>query len=154
MEFSNAKKAFDFTLPDQNGNDFTLSEKVGKYLLLVFYPKDDSLICTKQLCNYNNEFETFIENQISIAAISVDSIKSHNSFAKKHNFQFPILSDESKEISDKYEALNIIGLNKRKLVLVNSNLEILYENSVLPFFYNSADKVISEIKIVIKNNTF
>ena len=83
-------KADDFTLLDQDGKSFTLSENLGKKILLVFYPKDDSLVCTKQLCSYNNNFERFLEKGIQIVGISTDKITSHKSFHSKASpWHFP-----------------------------------------------------------------
>ncbi len=146
------KTAQDFSLPDQNGNQFTLSKRIDKYLLLVFYPKDGTLVCTQQLCSYNNDFKIFSDSEIDIAAISIDSVESHKKFSDKFNFQFPLLSDVKKEVSKQFDALSFIGLNKRKLVLVDKSLKIIYEKTVMSFFYEDTDKIIAEVKMLLKNN--
>lgn len=138
-------KADDFTLLDQDGKSFTLSENLVKKILLVFYPKDDSLVCTKQLCSYNNNFERFLEKGIQVVGISTDKITSHKSFHSKHNFKFPILSDEDKEVSKKYNALNFLGMSQRKLFLISEDGFIINQNSVNPLFYKGTDFILNNL---------
>lgn len=82
-------KAPNFHLLDQNGNEHTLETYAGKWLVLYFYPKDDTPGCTKEACG----FISF--KGASVVGISKDSVKSHSTFAQKYHLNFPILSDES-----------------------------------------------------------
>ncbi len=139
------KKAEDFTLPDQDGNEFTLSKYFGKKILLVFYPKDNTAVCTKQLCNYSENFDKFLESDIQVVGISIDSIESHKEFHKKQNLKFPILSDATKEVSKKYDAIGILGLAKRKLVLISEDGKLLNENYSIPLFYKDSDFILNKL---------
>lgn len=137
------EKIKDFSLFDQDGNKFTLSENLGQKILLVFYPKDDSLVCTKQLCNYNENFDKFLEKGIKVIGISIDNIDEHKQFHSKYKLKFPILSDGQKEVSKKYDALGVLGLAKRKLVLISETGEIINENYSIPLLYKDFEYILN-----------
>lgn len=97
-------KAFDFSLPDQDGIVHTLSQYKGKWVVLYFYPKDDTPGCTKEACNFRDSFKEFEKKGVVILGVSKDSVASHKKFAEKFNLTFPLLSDESKEMIKAYKA--------------------------------------------------
>ena len=86
-------KAPDFTLPDKDGNLVTLSDFLGKKVVLYFYPKDNTPGCTKQACAFAANFEKFKEIDAVVIGISKDSVASHVKFAAKHDLPFILLSD-------------------------------------------------------------
>ncbi len=86
-------KAFDFTLPDQNGNLISLKDLKGKKVVVYFYPKDNTPGCTKQACLFRDEYQQFQKLNIVVLGISKDSIASHQRFANKFELPFPLLSD-------------------------------------------------------------
>ncbi len=141
------KVGADFTLPDQFGNKFNLYKalKDHKFVLLVFYPKDFTPVCTKQLNSYNNNFQKFSERNILPAAISVDPVESHQKFNFKYDFSFPLLSDTDKSVSKSFNALNFLNRNKRKLVLLNRDKIILFSKTVFPFRFLSYESLLSKI---------
>lgn len=139
------KKAPDFTLKDENGKYFTLSESESKYTLLVFYPEDDTRVCTKQLCNYNENIEQFLNNKIQVVGINPGSQNSHAEFSQKYNFKFPLLSDTGGLVSEEYGLVGLFGTVKRKLVLVDKEMNILYEDAVLSLFYKRADDLLNTL---------
>ena len=98
-------KAPKFNLPDQNGKVHKLDEflKMGDYLLLYFYPKDDTSGCTMQACGIKDNIPQFEKLDSTVVGISPDSVKSHTKFVDKYDLNFTILSDESKETLEKYE---------------------------------------------------
>jgi len=95
-------KAPSFSLPDQNGNVHTLSENLGKWILLYFYPKDDTSGCTKEACSIGEAMPNFKKLKTVVFGISADSVVSHKKFAEKYSLPFNILSDESKKVLEKY----------------------------------------------------
>lgn len=95
-------KAPVFKLPDQNGDIHSLAEYKGKWVLLYFYPKDDTPGCTKEACLIRDNFPDFKKLKVVVFGISTDSVKSHKKFADKYNLPFVILADENKDIVKKY----------------------------------------------------
>lgn len=95
-------KAPVFKLPDQNGDVHSLAEYKGKWVLLYFYPKDDTPGCTKEACLIRDNFPDFKKLKVVVFGISTDSVKSHKKFADKYNLPFVILADENKDIVKKY----------------------------------------------------
>ncbi len=96
----------EFTLPDQDNQSRSLSDWAGKWLVLYFYPKDDTPGCTKEACSFRDEYEVIKEAGAEVVGVSKDSPKSHKKFAKKYNLNFTLLSDESGETIEAYGAWN------------------------------------------------
>ncbi len=86
-------KAPDFTLADKNGNQISLSDFLGKKVILYFYPKDNTSGCTRQACAFANAYDQFKSKNVEVIGISKDSIRSHVNFAEKYNLPFILLSD-------------------------------------------------------------
>jgi len=141
--------AENFTLKDQYGNIFNLYENLDENILLVFYTKDDSPVCSMQLSNYQKEHQLLKKSGIKVIGINTNSEKSHKSFCNKLSLQFPLLSDKTKNVSKLFNALNIFGINKRKLVLINRNKKIEFEKTVLPNRYLPASIIIKLVKQLI-----
>lgn len=99
----------DFTLPDQNGKEHTLSSYRGKWVLVYFYPKDDTTGCTKQACAIRDADEDFSKLDAVVLGISADSVKSHKKFEEKYGLNFTILADEDKKVVNAY---GVWGLKK------------------------------------------
>jgi len=95
-------KAPDFNLPDQDGKLHKLSDYKGKWILLYFYPKDNTPGCTKEACGIRDEFKNFKNLNIVVLGISADSQQSHKKFIQKYKLPFTLLSDESKKVLKKY----------------------------------------------------
>jgi peroxiredoxin Q/BCP len=92
----------DFTLPDQDGAEHSLSEYRGQWVLLYFYPKDDTAGCTKEACSIRDAFPKFQNLNIKVFGVSVDSVESHKKFAEKHQLPFTLLSDIHKKVVNLY----------------------------------------------------
>jgi peroxiredoxin Q/BCP len=92
----------DFTLPDQNGKEWTLSSLKGSWVLLYFYPKDDTPGCTKEACAIRDEFPAFDSSKVTVLGVSPDSVKSHKRFEEKYSLPFTLLADEDKEVASLY----------------------------------------------------
>lgn len=91
-----------FTLSDQDGKAHTLSDYNGKWVLLYFYPKDDTPGCIKEACGIRDMFPKFKKMDAVVFGISADSIQKHKKFAKKYKLPFTLLSDEDKTVIKKY----------------------------------------------------
>ena len=94
----------DFTLPDQNGNDVTLSSFRGKKIILYFYPKDNTSGCTKEACSLNEAKEDLSGLNAVIIGVSRDSAQSHQKFIASHGLSFTLLTDKDHEVMEMYGA--------------------------------------------------
>jgi thioredoxin-dependent peroxiredoxin len=102
MKLKIGQKAPDFSLPDQNGKKHSLAYHRGSWILLYFYPKDDTPGCTKEACAIRDNFPAFGKLKAVVFGVSVDSVKSHTKFAEKYNLPFSVLADEDKEVVGVY----------------------------------------------------
>jgi peroxiredoxin Q/BCP len=94
----------DFSLPDQNAVDHKLSDYIGRWVLIYFYPKDDTPGCTIEACSIQDNLPKFQDLKIKVLGVSADSTSSHQKFAQKYGLNFTLLSDDKKEVIKKYEA--------------------------------------------------
>ena len=99
-------KAPNFTLRDQNSIQHQLSDYEGSWVILYFYPKDDTPGCTTQACDFRDAVKRIIASKSNVFGVSLDSVESHKRFADKNNLPFSLLSDESGEVSEAYDSLN------------------------------------------------
>ena len=122
-----------FTLFDENGNEFNLHSnltKSGEYILLVFYPGDDTPGCTTQLCGIRDLQKEYTNKNIRVIGINHGDSKSHIKFINKYTFQFPILIDTGREISSLYGQIKFMFGHKsikRGVYLLGKGGEILYK---------------------------
>jgi peroxiredoxin Q/BCP len=111
-----------FTLPDSLGNQVSLNDYKGKWVVLYFYPKDDTPGCTTEACHFRDDFKSLEAISAKVIGVSIDDSFSHKKFAEKYNLPFPLLSDASGEVASRYGALNnflVIKLAKRYTYLIN-----------------------------------
>jgi peroxiredoxin Q/BCP len=116
------QQAPDFTLKDQHGNTHSMKDYRGQWVLIYFYPKDDTPGCTKEACSFRDSFETFKSKGVQVLGVSRDNIKSHKKFAEKFNLNFPLLADETKEVHKAFGAWTERGFMGRPGTLRNSYL--------------------------------
>lgn len=99
------KPAPDFSLQDQNGKTHSLKDYRGKWVVLYFYPKDDTPGCTKEACNFRDERDVIADlGNAEVIGVSKDSVASHKKFADKYTLNFTLLSDESLDTIKAYNA--------------------------------------------------
>jgi peroxiredoxin Q/BCP len=131
----------DFTLESTQG-PVTLSERLEKSaVLLVFYPGDDTPVCTRQLCDYRDNLGEFRGLGVEVLAVNPQPIDSHESFAEKHGLPFPLCSDPDKRVCNAYGASGLLGMTKRALFLVDRNRRVRYRKVDLPIFRRTADEL-------------
>jgi len=102
MKLNVGQKAPDFELADQEGKTHKLSDYKGKWILLYFYPKDDTPGCTKEACTIRDSWAEFTKRNAVVLGVSTDSVPSHEKFSRKYKLPFTILADENKEVVKKY----------------------------------------------------
>ena len=111
------KRAPNFILLDQGGVIRSLSDYVGKWIVLYFYPRDDTPGCTTEACSFRDERDAIAEfGKAVVIGVSKDSVKSHKKFADKHGLNFTILSDESLDVIKAYGAWGERSMYGRKFM--------------------------------------
>jgi len=112
-----------FRLPDQNGQPVSLADQRGKWVVLYFYPKDNTPGCTTEACEFRDNVFAFRELNAVILGISVDDVASHKSFAAEHRLPFTILADSDKQVARQYGVLHrplgIMELARRETFIVD-----------------------------------
>ncbi|MDP1766849.1 MAG: peroxiredoxin [Methylotenera sp.] len=111
-----------FTLNDAEGQTHYLSDYAGKYLVLYFYPKDNTPSCTKEACHFRDDMAQLEQLGAKVVGVSVDDTVSHANFAKKYSLPFPLLSDTNGKVADSYNALTnfyVVKISKRYTFLIN-----------------------------------
>jgi thioredoxin-dependent peroxiredoxin len=96
----------DFNLPDQHGQVRSLKEFAGKWLVLYFYPKDDTPGCTQEACAFRDDLQQITKLGAQVVGISVDDSGSHAAFAKKYHLPFPLLADKTAAVAARYGVLS------------------------------------------------
>jgi peroxiredoxin len=131
----------DFTLPSTQG-EITLSRRLReRAVLLVFYPGDDTPVCTRQLCDYRDHLGVFTGLGVDVLAMNPQPLASHERFAKQHALPFPLLSDEGGAVCRRYGAIGLFGTTKRALVLVGRDGRVRWRHTDLPIFRRSAEEL-------------
>jgi peroxiredoxin Q/BCP len=131
----------DFTLASTRGEISLSKLRESGSVLLVFYPGDDTPVCTKQLCDYRDNLSVFVDLGVQVVAINPQGLESHERFAAKYDLPFPLASDPDKSICRAYGAIGLLGSAKRALVLVGSDGRVRWQRSDLPIFRRSADEL-------------
>ena len=131
MSIGVGDKAPEFTLPGTGGRSYSLSEYAGKPVVLVFYPGDDTAVCTKQLNTYNSELDEFAALDAVILAISAQDVTSHEAFSSKHGFKFPLLADVDKHVAGLYGTLGPLGFPRRSVFVVDGDGRVVYAHRAI-----------------------
>lgn len=138
-----------FTLKDQNGNDFSIKNLIHKKVMVIyFYPKDDTPGCIKEACSFRDEFEDFKDLNATVIGISSDNVKSHKKFAEKYRLPFTLLADTKKEVQKSF------GVPKSFLGLIPGRVTyIVDKEGEIKYIFNSLSKAtqhIVEAKKIVK----
>lgn len=131
MAASVGEAAPEFTLPGTGGRDYSLSSYRGKPVVLVFYPGDDSPVCTKQLNSYNNELSAFDNVGAQVLAISAQDLNSHEGFATKYGFKFPLLADTDKAVANLYGTVGPLGFPRRSVFVIDAQGIVRYAHKAI-----------------------
>ena len=141
-----------FTLKDGTGADWSLAEHRGKVVVLLFYPGDETPICTRQLCSVRDRWEDYTATGAEVVGLSTDSVESHQKFAAHHELPLRLLSDAAGTVANLYGARSLIpGKVARSVFVIDPNGLIRYRDvRPLGLFRPKDDEVlkaISEAKV-------
>lgn len=135
-----------FTLPGTGGITYSLSDFRGRPLVLVFYPGDDTPVCTKQLNAYNDGLDQFEALDAQIVGISAQSVESKDEFSTKHGFDFPLLADPDKKVAAAYGTLGPIGFPRRSTFIIDRDGVIRYAHrAIAGLTYRPVSELIDEL---------
>lgn len=138
-------KAPGFVLEDDQGQSFDLGRHSGKKVLLVFYPGDDTPVCTKQLCDYRDGIEAFEGLGVEVVGISGDDGESHRRFRAKYDLPFTLLSDPGLKVAAAYDSKGLLGM-KRSVFLVDEAGVIRYRHvESVALFRRSREELLEAI---------
>ena len=122
----------DFTLPDGDGSKWRLADNPGKVVVLLFYPGDETPICTRQMCSVRDRWEDYQATGAEVVGISSDSVESHRQFAEHHDLPLRLLSDPEGKVSTLYGARSLIPGKVARSVFVIDAKGILRYKDVRP----------------------
>ena len=137
----------DFTLQDGNGDEWRLSEKRGKVVVLLFYPGDETPICTRQMCSVRDRWEDYAATGAEVVGLSTDSVESHQKFAEHHELPLRLLSDSSAKVANLYGARSLIpGKVARSVFVIDAGGVLRYRDvRPLGLFRPKDDEVLKAI---------
>ena len=120
-----------FTLPGTGGRSYSLADFRGRPVVLVFYPGDDTPVCTKQLNSYNEGLEQFEGLDAQVLGISAQDVASHQRFAGRHGLRIPLLADTDKAVAARYGTLGPLGFARRSVFIVDRDGIIRYAHRAM-----------------------
>jgi thioredoxin-dependent peroxiredoxin len=142
----------EFALPDGTGATWRLADQRGKVVVLLFYPGDETPICTRQMCSVRDRWEDYAATGAEVVGISTNSVDSHQSFAANHNLPLRLLADVDRKVADLYGAQSLIpGKVARSVFVVDANGIIRYRDvRPLGLFRPKDDDIIAAIRAAKK----
>jgi len=147
VSLSTGDVAPDFSLPGTGGQTYSLSNYRGKSVVLAFYPGDNTPVCTRQLNEYNNELDRFVNLDAQVLAISPQDVSSHEAFSDKHEFKFPLLADTDKKVFQLYGALGPLGFARRSVFVVDAEGTIRYAHrAIAGLTYRHVDELVAVLE--------
>lgn len=139
----------DFTLPGTGGSSYSLSQFRGQPVVLVFYPGDNTPVCTRQLCAYNNELAQFAGLSAQVVGLSTQDVASHEKFAAKHGFAFPLLSDTDKTVHRAFGVLGLMDMPRRSVFVLDGSGVVRYAHrAVVGVTYRPVAELVDAITAI------
>lgn len=119
----------DFTLPDGDGKQWHLADHRGKVVVLLFYPGDETPVCTRQMCSVRDHWEAYAATGAEVVGISTNTVESHRSFAEHHELPLRLLADVDRKVADLYGAKSLIpGKVARSVFVIDGNGLVRYRD--------------------------
>jgi thioredoxin-dependent peroxiredoxin len=139
------KTAADFTLNDGDGNEWRLSDHRGRTVVLLFYPGDNTPVCTAQLCSVRDHWSEYQATGAEVVGISTDTVESHKGFAEKHSLPLRLLADTDRKVSETYDMKSWLpGRSARGVVVINKQGRIVYHKAQPLSLFRPADSDVLE----------
>lgn len=136
----------DFTLKNHFGEEWKLSSQRGKVLALLFYPQNETLVCTRQLCSIKNYWSEYLKTKAEIVGISPNSVDNHRNFSQKYKLPIQILADEKREVTRKYCEHWLFPMSfMRSVVIVDADGIVRYAKSMIRAVRPADSQIIAAI---------
>lgn len=154
MHITIGQKAPEFSLLDQTGKPHALKDYQGSWVLLYFYPKDDTPGCTIEACSIRDNWSQFAQAGITVLGVSTDSVKSHGKFSTKYKLPFTILADEAKAVVSQYDVYGEKKFLGRKYLGTNRVSFLINPKGVIAKIYKKvkptahAQQVLEDVKLL------
>jgi peroxiredoxin len=137
----------DFTLPGTGERQYSLREYRGHPVVLVFYPGDDTPVCTKQLSSYSHDLSQFESVGAQVLAISAQSIESHEKFSGKLGLGFPLLADIDKKVAQAFGTLGPMGFPRRSVFVIDATGTIRYAHrAIAGLTYRPTEELVAAVR--------
>ena len=142
----------DFTLKDGDGRDWRLSDQRGRVVVLLFYPGDETPVCTRQLCSVRDRWEDYAATGAEVVGVSTDSVESHRKFAANHSLPLRLLSDPDRRVSEMFGAKSWLpGRAARAVVVIDAEGRVRHNRAqALSLFRPKDDEVLTAVRAAQK----
>ena len=144
------QQAPDIDLPMVEGGQvgrWRLRDRRGRVVVLVFYPADETAVCTKQLCSLRDRWDEYRQTGAEVIGINSDGIEKHRRFTAQHGFPFPLLVDEDKRVAEACDMKSFLGIQRGVLVIDGGGI-VRYRKVVFPLFRPSDDEILAAIAAI------
>jgi thioredoxin-dependent peroxiredoxin len=155
MVLSPGDIAPDFSLPDGDGNVVSLSSLRGKWVVLYFYPRDNTPGCTKEACAFRDAYADYQSKDVVILGVSTDDAKSHTKFSTKFNLPFPLLIDEGGQMATSYDSYGLKKFMGKEYMGISRNTFLIDPEGKISKVYlkvkpeTHSDQVLTDLNALI-----
>lgn len=139
-------RAPDFVLAGTGGRDYTLSDERGEPVVLVFYPGDNTPVCTRQLVSYSADLADFTDLGARLLALSPQDVATHEAFAAEHHLGFPLLADTHKAVAGAYGVLGPLGFYRRSVFVIDAEGVVRYAHrAVAGLSFRKSEELVAAV---------
>lgn len=135
-----------FTLADQDGKTFSSKEYTGKILVIYFYPKDESMVCTKEACAFRDSFQDFNRAGAMVIGINAGTVASHKSFKEHYKLPFTLLSDPDNKVYHLFGVKNVMFMTGRETFVIDKTGKIVFKYGAMMQGKKHADDALAFIR--------
>jgi len=136
-----------FSLKDQDGKVFNVADHIGREVLVIyFYPKDESMVCTKEACAFRDDFDQFVKSGAKIIGINSGSVASHKEFQTHYKLPFTLLSDPGDKVYNLFGVKGKLFMSGRKTFVIDLKGKVVYTHEAMFAGQEHADEALKFIK--------
>lgn len=135
----------DFELPDADGKMWRLSDHRGKVVVLVFYPRDGTPVCTKQMCSMRDRWDDYLATGAEVVGITIATVETHKAFSDQHDLRQRLLADDG-SVTRLYKVRSVLGVPQRAFLVIDGDGVIRHRKTVVPVLRPSDDEIIEAIR--------